>query len=112
PGDHGFPRDPQHGEPRLVHRPELESEQSRESSAESTPGARSGWSSACWMGNVIDGGQSCASIAPSVNSTRQCTMLCGCSTAVHCAGLRPKSHCASISSRPLLARVAESTVIF
>ena len=39
-------------------------------------------------------------------------MLCGCSTAVHWSARRPKSHCASISSRPLLARVAESTVIF
>ena len=60
----------------------------------------------------MDGGESCASMAPSVNSTRQCTMLCGWITAVHCSGRRPKSHWASISSSPLLASVAESTVIF
>src|SRR5438552_2686688 len=39
-------------------------------------------------------------------------MLCGCSTAVHCSQRSPKSHWASMSSRPLFASVAESTVIF
>ena len=40
------------------------------------------------MGKVIEDGASCASIEPSLNSTRQWTVLWGCITAVHWSGRR------------------------
>ena len=53
-----------------------------------------------------------ASSAPSRNRTSECTTDVGwTTTSIRSYGI-PKSQCASISSRPLLARVAESTVIF
>ena len=39
-------------------------------------GIRRGYVSASWIGRRISGVPSCASTAPSVNSTSECTMLC------------------------------------
>ena len=48
---------------------------------------------------------------PSTNSTIECTTLVGCTTtSIRSKGM-PKSRCASITSRPLLTRVAELIVI-
>ena len=48
----------------------------------------------------------------SLNCTAECTMLWRCTTIWIFSGGRPNSHTASISSRPLFIRVAESMVIF
>jgi len=48
---------------------------------------------------------------PSSNSTIEWTMLCGCTTTSIRSYGTPKRTCASITSRALLASVAESTVI-
>src|SRR5712691_9578286 len=48
---------------------------------------------------------------PSTYSTIECTMDCGCTTTCTCSGRRSKSQRASMTSRPLFMRVAESTVI-
>ena len=54
----------------------------------------------------------CASTDPSVNSTIECTIDCGCTTTSICDAGIPNSQCASITSRPLFISVAESMVIF
>jgi len=69
------------GETRFVDRAELQRQQTIEIERGIDARHALGYSNACWIGKVIEGGQSWASIAPSANSTRQCTMLCGCSTA-------------------------------
>ena len=57
------------------------------------------------------GGLAWASVEPSTNSTIECTTLVGCTTtSIRSKGM-PKSRCASITSRPLLTRVAELIVI-
>ena len=72
---------------------------------------RSGKESAYWIGNRMSGAPNCALIAPSVNCTAECTMDCGCtSTSILSTGT-PKSHLASITSKPLFIMVAESIVI-
>ena len=55
---------------------------------------------------------SCASTEPSMNSTIEWTMLCGCTTTSMRSMPMPNSQRASIISRPLLNSVAESMVIF
>ena len=73
--------------------------------------ARRGKSSAKPMGRCMSGVPSCALIAPSSNSTIECTTDCGwISTEIRSAGI-PKSQRASITSNPLLTSVAESIVI-
>ena len=63
------------------------------------------------MGRCMSGVPSCALIAPSSNSTIECTTDCGwISTEIRSAGI-PKSQRASITSNPLLTSVAESIVI-
>src|SRR5919198_5688012 len=54
----------------------------------------------------------CARAAPSRKRTSACTIEIGWSTTSIRSYGRPKRKCASISSRPLFASVAESTVIF
>ena len=63
------------------------------------------------MGVRMSGLPSCARIEPSTYSTIECTMLCGCTTTCTADGSIPNSTQASISSRPLFIRVAESTEI-
>src|SRR6266699_6969559 len=58
----------------------------------------------------MSGRPSCAFREPSTNSTREWTALCGWTTTEICLRGRPNRWCASISSRPLFIRVAESTV--
>ena len=60
----------------------------------------------------MSGTPSCAFTAPSQNCTALWTIDCGCtSTCIFSAGT-PKSHRASITSKPLFIIVAESMVIF
>ena len=59
----------------------------------------------------MSGGLAWASVAPSTNSTIECTIDCGCTTTSIRSYGTPNSSCASISSRPLLTRVAELVVI-
>ena len=54
----------------------------------------------------------CAIIEPSINSTIECTIDCGCTTTAICDAGAPNSQCASITSSPLFISVAESIVIF
>ena len=63
------------------------------------------------MGVRMSGEPSCASTEPSMYSTRECTTLCGWITTSMRSTGSPNSSCASISSRPLFIRVAESTEI-
>src|SRR6266571_792606 len=58
----------------------------------------------------MSGRPSCAFREPSTNSTREWTALCGWTTTEICLRGRPNRWCASITSRPLFIRVAESTV--
>ena len=51
-------------------------------------------------------------IAPSSNSTIECTIDCGCSSTVIFSTGVPNSQCASITSKPLFTSVDESIVIF
>ena len=82
------------------------------SSSGAQPGARSGQVRAYWMGMRISGTPSCARMELSLNCTMEWMMLWRCTTTCTFSGGRPNSHTASISSRPLFIRVAESMVIF
>lgn len=73
---------------------------------------RSGQESASCTGISMEGNPSCASTAPSGSSTMEWTMLWGCTTAWIFSGSAENSQEASMTSSPLLKRVAESTVIF
>ncbi len=64
------------------------------------------------MGRRISGVPSCASIAPSQNSTSECTIDCRWMTAVTLSSGRSYRCIASMISSPLFISVAESTVIF
>ena len=57
------------------------------------------------------GGLAWTSVEPSTNSTIECTTLVGCTTTSIRSNGMPKSRWASITSRPLLTRVAELIVI-
>ena len=59
----------------------------------------------------MSGAPSCASIEPSAYSTSECTTLCGWTMTSTCDSGRPNSKVASMTSRPLFIRVAESTEI-
>ena len=60
----------------------------------------------------MSGRPMCASRAPSRKRTSEWTIEDGCTTTSIASYGSPNSQCASISSRPLFASVAESTVIF
>src|SRR4029077_15324529 len=64
------------------------------------------------IGRRMSGFDSCALVAPSVNSTIECTIDCGCTTTSMRSKPTPNSSLASITSRPLFISVDESTVIF
>ncbi len=74
--------------------------------------SRSGYVSANEIGTRMSGVPRCARSAPSRKRTSECTIEVGCTTTSILSYGMPKSQCASISSRPLLASVAESTLIF
>ena len=70
-------------------------------------GTRSGQPSASAMVSRMSGGEACASVEPSVNSTIEWTIDCGwTTTSIRSYGMS-NSRCASITSRPLLTSVAE-----
>ena len=75
-------------------------------------GTRSGHVTANWIGKHMSVALSCASTELSTNSTIEWMMLCGCTITSTRAISTSKSQRASIISRPLLKRVAESIVIF
>ena len=76
------------------------------------PGTFSGQVRAYWMGKRMSGTLSCASIVPSTNSTREWTIDWGwISTWMRPPGMS-KSQRASIISKALFIKVAESTVTF
>ena len=60
----------------------------------------------------MSGIDSCAMVAPSVNSTIEWTIDCGWTTTSIRSYDTPNSSCASITSSPLFMSVDESTVIF
>src|SRR5690606_37411172 len=66
------------------------------------------WASA--MGRRMSGGDAWAMVEPSTNSTIEWTTDCGWTTTVMSSTATSKSRWASMSSRPLLTRVAEFTV--
>ena len=70
--------------------------------------ARRGYISAKLIGIRMSGVPSCALIAPSSNSTIECTIDCGCSSTVIFSTGVPNSQCASITSKPLFTSVDES----
>src|SRR3989442_795694 len=59
----------------------------------------------------MSGTESCAKTEPSANSTKAWTIDWGWITTSKRSGGRPKSQRASITSNPLLIRVAQSTVM-
>ena len=58
----------------------------------------------------MSGGDACASVEPSTNSTIECTTDCGCTTTVMSSTGTSNSRCASMSSRPLFISVDELIV--
>ena len=81
-----------------------------QSTAGAVSGTRSGQFSPRAIGISIVGGLAWTRVAPSTNSTIECTTLVGCTTtSIRSIGM-PKSRCASITSSPLLTRVAELMV--
>src|SRR6185312_8541510 len=81
-------------------------------SRNSTPEAiLSGQESAQAIGVRMSGEPSCARSEPSRYSTSEWMMLCGCTTISTRSGVSAKRKQASMSSRPLFIRVAESTEI-
>ena len=63
-------------------------------------------------GSLMSGWESCAMVAPSLNSTIEWTTDWGCTTTSMASNSTPNSSCASMTSRPLFISVDESTVIF
>ena len=74
-------------------------------------GTRSGQARPSAIGISMSGGQAWTSVEPSTNSTIECTTQVGCTTTSMRSKGMPKSRCASITSRPLLTRVAELIVM-
>ena len=74
-------------------------------------GSRSGKEKAYCMGRRMSGTPSCAFTLPSWNCTALCTTDCGCTSTWMRSTGTPKSHLASITSKPLFIIVALSMVI-
>ena len=74
-------------------------------------GRRVGYASARAMGRRISGQPSWAITAPSSNSTMEWMTDSGCTTTWMRSASTPKSHLASMTSKPLFIMVAESMVI-
>ena len=81
-----------------------------QSTAGAASATRSGQPRPRAMGIIIDGGEAWASVEPSWNSTIECTTDVGCTTTSIRSNGMPNSRCASITSSPLLTRVAELMV--
>ena len=71
---------------------------------------RCGQSRPSEIGRRMSGGDACAIVEPSTNSTIECTIDCGCTTTSMRSYGTSKSRCASITSRPLFTSVAEFVV--
>ena len=82
------------------------------STAAAGEGIRSGYVSAYWMGSRMSGVPSWAFTEPSTKCTAEWTTLCGWMTTEIFESGTSYSQRASMISRPLLASVAESIVIF
>src|SRR5207248_7631827 len=78
--------------------------------AVAAPATRFGQPSASEMGRRMSGGLAWASVEPSVKVTIECTIDCGCTTTSIASHGTSNSKRASISSKPLLTRVAELMV--
>ena len=105
------PGQPDGGERLVVEREELPGLRAASSPpAGAASGTRSGQPRPSAIGISIDGGDACASVEPSLNSTIECTTEVGCTTTSIRSNGMPNSRCASITSRPLLTRVAELIV--
>ena len=75
-----------------------------------TPPTRSGQSRPSEIGSRMSGGEACAIVEPSMNSTIECTIDCGCTTTSMRSYSTSKSRCASMTSSPLFTSVAEFVV--
>ncbi len=64
------------------------------------------------IGRRMSGWESWAMVAPSLNSTIEWMIDCGCTTTSMRSKPTPNSSWASSTSRPLFMSVEESTVIF
>jgi hypothetical protein len=64
------------------------------------------------MGKRMSVCDNCAITEPSMYSTIEWMILCGCTTTLICSAVKPNSHFASITSSPLFIMVAQSIVIF
>ena len=73
-------------------------------------GTRSGHARPSAIGIRMSGGLAWMIVAPSENSTIECTIDCGCTTTSTLSRPKPNSRCASITSRPLFTSVAELVV--
>ncbi len=62
------------------------------------------------IGRRMSGGEACAMVAPSRNSTMECTMDCGCTVTSMRLGGTSNSRLASMTSRPLFISVDELMV--
>ncbi len=74
------------------------------------PGTRCGQARPSAIGSRMSGGLAWAMLEPSVNSTIECTIDCGCTTASMRSMATSNSRCASMISRPLFTRVEELMV--
>ena len=114
PGGSPTPRRPRGpaGRPRTRPRPAARTSTPSPASSRTAArrGTRSGQDSPSAMGSRMSGGDACASVEPSTNSTMECTTDCGCTTTVMSSTGTSNSRCASISSRPLFISVEELIV--
>ena len=74
-------------------------------------GTRSGQARPSAMGIIMVGGLACTSVEPSTNSTIECTTLVGWTTTSMRSNGIPNNRLASITSSPLLTKVAELMVM-
>ena len=81
-----------------------------QSSPGAASGTRSGQARPSEIGSRMSGGDAWMMVAPSENSTIECTIDCGCTTTSIWSSEKPNSKWASITSRPLFTSVAELIV--
>ena len=62
------------------------------------------------IGSRMSGGDAWQTVAPSTNSTIECTMDCGCTVTTMRSGATPNRRLASMTSSPLFIRVDELMV--
>ena len=109
-----LPRGPARATGRSRRRPPRTSQRRapRAGAAERASRRARGRSTRTRSGRACPGSPTCASSAPSRKRTSEWTIEDGCTTTSIASYGTPKSQCASISSSPLFASVAESIVIF